>query len=106
MNKKNEKKQSTLWLKFWIYWRLPMSILIGIVYLFGIYNEIEIWNYLTKLCFILDLLTILIYMLTFFTANKFMKIGFYFLNISLLVECFSLALNLTYEKLRITFLQF
>ena len=99
MNKKNEKKQSTLWLKFWIYWRLPMSILIGIVYLFGIYNEIEIWNYLTKLCFILDLLTILIYMLTFFTANKFMKIGFYFLNISLLVECFSLALNLTYEKL-------
>lgn len=99
MNKKNEKKQSILWLKFWIYWRLPIGIFIGVAYLFAAYNEIEFWNYLTKLCFILDLLTILIYMLTFFTANKFMKIGFYFLNISLLVECFYSAFKLTYEKI-------
>lgn len=95
----NKKKHSILWLKFWIYWRLPIVIFMGIFYLFGIYNKIETWNYLTELCFASDFLMILIYILTFFTANKYMKIGFYFLNISLLIECFSLALKLTHEKL-------
>lgn len=73
---KDKEILSTKWLNFCIYWRIPISVLFGISNLLQFYGEVNNWNYLIIIFLIIDVSTIILYIITFIFARNYTRAGY------------------------------
>lgn len=90
---KDKEILSTKWLNFCIYWRIPISVLFGISNLLQFYGEVNNWNYLIIIFLIIDVSTIILYIITFIFARNYTKAGYRLLYSLFIFETITYSLT-------------
>jgi len=91
----NNLNISLKWLKFHIYWRIPFGTFVGILNFLNFYINMDYWSIISVFAFVLDVASIVVFILTFIYAKSFTKRGYYLLYITLIIECITMSVYAT-----------